>query len=363
MKNKEIPVLEDYCLESGIYGIPAAAEEFDVNKFRYLRITDISDDGVLLSDDVKSISNEDAAKYLLTEDDIVFARTGNSTGRTYFYDKRDGKLVFAGFLIKYKLDPNKINPKYLKYFTISKQYKHWVDNFSTGSTRGNMSAQDFGGMPLIVPDRKQQNLLVKILDSITYKISLNNRINSELEQMAKTLYNYWFVQFDFPNEKGEPYKSSGGKMEYNNELKREIPKEWEVGKLVEVANITMGQSPSGKSYNEVGEGMVFYQGSTDFNFRYPLVRMYTTEPSRIANEEDILLSVRAPVGTINIANEKCCIGRGLASLNSKFEANSFLLYLMFYFKSMLDVQNRTGTTFGSIDKDTLYDLKFAKPPV
>jgi type I restriction enzyme S subunit len=91
--------------------------------------------------------------------------------------------------------------------------------------------------------------------------------------------------------------------------------------------------------------------------------MFTTAPSRIAHEEDVLLSVRAPVGTLNVANEKCCIGRGLAALNSKFEANSFVLYLMFYFKAMFDVQNRTGTTFGSIDKDTLFDLKFAKPPV
>lgn len=363
MKKIETPVLSDYCLESGIYGIPAAAEDFAASKYRYLRITDISDDGFLLSNDAMSVSADDAEKYLLSENDLVFARTGNSTGRTYFYDKRDGELVFAGFLIKYKLDPQKINPKYLKYFTISNQYKHWVDNFSTGSTRGNMSAQDFGGMPLIVPKREQQNLLVTILDSIIDKISLNNRINSELETMAKTIYNYWFVQLDFPDEEGKPYKTSGGEMEYNDKLKMEIPVDWTDGKLSEVANITMGQSPDGDSYNEDGEGMVFFQGSTDFNFRFPLVRMFTTAPSRIAQEADVLLSVRAPVGTLNVANEKCCIGRGLAALNSKFESNSFVLYLMFYFKAMFDVQNRTGTTFGSIDKDTLYDLKFAKPPI
>jgi type I restriction enzyme S subunit len=243
MKNKEVSVLEDYCLESGIYGIPAAAENFDENKYRYLRITDITDDGVLIITDAKSISDKDADKYLLSENDIVFARTGNSTGRTYFYDKRDGELVFAGFLIRYKLDADKINPKYLKYFTISKQYKHWVDNFSTGSTRGNMSAQDFAKMPLILPKRNQQDLLVKVMDALTDKISLNNRINTELEQMAKTIYDYWFVQFDFPDEEGKPYKTSGGEMEWNEELKREIPVGWEVKRLESIANTASGGTP------------------------------------------------------------------------------------------------------------------------
>ncbi len=238
MKDNKTPVLNDYCLESGVYGIPAAAEKFDADEYRYLRITDISDDGVLLDRDAKSISDKDANKYLLSENDIVFARTGNSTGRTYFYDKRDGELVFAGFLIKYKLDEKKINPKYLKYFTISKQYKHWVDNFSTGSTRGNMSAQDFGGMPLIVPKREQQDLLVRILDAITDKISLNNRINTELEQMAKTIFNYWFVQYDFPDNEGRPYKTSGGEMEFNEELKREIPKGWKAKPLNKVTDVS-----------------------------------------------------------------------------------------------------------------------------
>ena len=212
-------------------------------------------------------------------------------------------------------------------------------------------------------EKPYQEQIADYLSLLDEKISLNNRINTELEQMAKTIYNYWFVQFDLPDEEGKPYKTSGGEMEWNEELKRKIPVGWTCGKLGEVANITMGQSPSGDSYNEEGEGMIFFQGCTDFNFRFPLVRMFTSEPSRIAQEEDVLLSVRAPVGTLNVANEKCCIGRGLAALNSKFEANSFLLYLMFYFKAMFDVQNRTGTTFGSIDKDTLYDLKFTKPPV
>ena len=211
-------------------------------------------------------------------------------------------------------------------------------------------------------DKTYQQRTIKILSLIDKKIQINNQINQELEAMAKTLYEYWFVQFDFPDENGKPYKSSGGKMVYNDQLKREIPEGWGVEKLENIANITMGQSPKGTSYNEVGEGMLFFQGSTDFGWRFPVARQYTTEPSRIAEEDDILLSVRAPVGTLNIADTRCCIGRGLAAINSKVGANSYIFNVMQDFKKLFDMMNSVGTTFGSITKDDLYSLKLIYPP-
>jgi type I restriction enzyme S subunit len=144
-------------------------------------------------------------------------------------------------------------------------------------------------------------------------------------------------------------------------LKREIPVGWESGVLSDIANITMGQSPSGSTYNEDGLGTVFYQGSTDFGSRFPTVRKYTTEPNRMAEENDILLSVRAPVGTLNQAMEKCCIGRGLAALREKEGSISFLWSQMEYFKQIFDRRNTSGTTFGSITKDDLFGLKLCIP--
>ena len=222
--------LEELCLpdQIGKYGIPAVAEEFSEDKVRYLRITDIDDYGNLLENDKKSVSSPDIEKYILKEGDIVFARTGNSTGRTYYHEEKNGELAFAGFLIKFSLDESKVNPKYLKYFTISKPYKQWVDNLSNGSTRGNINAKIFADCPIILPSRVQQDYLVRVLSSLEDKIQINNQINQELEAMAKTLYDYWFVQFDFPDQNGKPYKSSGGKMVYSPELKREIPEGWGV---------------------------------------------------------------------------------------------------------------------------------------
>lgn len=220
----------------------------------------------------------------------------------------------------------------------------------------------FSSFELFVNDsKKEQKILADVLRCIDDKISLNTRMNAELEAMAKQLYDYWFVQFDFPDENGKPYKSSGGKMVYNSTLKREIPEGWEDTVLSDIANITMGQSPDGSSYNEVGDGTVFYQGSTDFGIRFPSVRMYTTEPTRFAKKGDILMSVRAPVGDTNIANEDCCIGRGLSAINSKIGSTSHLYFIIGDLKAKFNMLNSAGTTFGAITKDELYNMPIIKP--
>lgn len=265
--------------------------------------------------------------------------------------------------------------------------KKAIQNAASGSIQDNINIDFLTKLQFKIPAFQTQKSIAKVLSDLDAKIELNNKINRELEAMAKTLYNYWFVQFDFPFDfpstssgqdvqgkpdafpkagapsevEVKPYKSSGGKMVYNAELKREIPEGWEVKRLSQIANITMGQSPAGSSYNDNGIGEIFFQGSTDFGWRYPTIRQYTTEPTRMAKNGDILLSVRAPVGTLNIADNNCCIGRGLAALNSKSGYDSYLYYVMEYFKQIFDHRNNAGTTFGSITKDDLFSLKLVYP--
>lgn len=172
----------------GYYGIGASAVPFSDDLYTYLRITDINDDGTLNMADLKSVDDEKACEYLLQPNDIVFARTGASTGRNYFYDGSDGKFVYAGFLIKFSIDPSKINPKYVKYFCLSQQYKDWIHSFNTGSTRGNINAQTLGKMPIPELEREKQDALVEILSSIDAKIKQNNAINENLLEQALTLY-------------------------------------------------------------------------------------------------------------------------------------------------------------------------------
>ena len=258
-----------------------------------------------------------------------------------------------------------VNDKYYSKFVY---YALFRDDFFIHMMNGSKGSKMPRGdktqiLDFTIPnfDYSTQKKIAKVLSDLDSKIELNNQINSELESMAKLLYDYWFVQFDFPNEDGKPYKSAGGKMVFNPILKREIPVGWEVKELHEIANITMGQSPEGSSYNIDAEGIVFFQGSTDFGWRFPTIRQYTTKPKRMAKKGDILLSVRAPVGTLNMADVNCCVGRGLAALNSKENCTSYLYYVMEYFKQIFDNRNNTGTTFGSIIKDDLYSLKLVYP--
>lgn len=178
----------------GSYGIAASAVGFDVNKYTYLRITDINDDGTINKDGLKSVDDVNASNYLLKPNDIVFARTGASVGRSYFYDGKDGEFVYAGFLIKYSIDPNKVNPKILKYYTHSQSYYDWIVSVDNGATRGNINAQTYASMPIMLPERKRQDEIVSILSSLDDKIDLLHRENATLEAMAETLFRQWFIE-------------------------------------------------------------------------------------------------------------------------------------------------------------------------
>lgn len=257
------------------------------------------------------------------------------------------------------VDASKADYRYV-YYWLKNSYLQL--RILASGVRKNLNSDDIKSFPISYPSVPLQTRIADVLFCLDEKIALNKRINAELETMAKTLYDYWFVQFDFPDENGKPYRTSGGAMEWNEQLKHEIPKGWKVGRFCDAANIVMGQSPSGDSYNEQGTGMVFFQGSTDFGTDYPSTRVYTTAPSRIAQQGDILLSVRAPVGTMNTAFEKCCIGRGLAAINSKIGANTYLKCLVAGLKTHFDILNGNGTTFGSLTKDTLYEIVAIMPP-
>ncbi|WP_220432556.1 restriction endonuclease subunit S [Saccharospirillum alexandrii] len=310
--------------------------------------------------DLKYISqkfHKKIRKSALSPGDVVAVRTGNPGASCVIPETlpeancSDLVVIRCGELL---------DPHFVSYYINSVTHSH-VKNQLVGAIQKHFNIGSAKDLPFPDLNKTQQAEISSVLRVIDKKIELNNRINTKLEAMAKTLYDYWFVQFDFPDANGNPYKTSGGKMVYNQTLKREIPEGWSDKTLSQIANITMGQSPEGSSYNEVGVGTIFYQGSTDFGWLFPTTRQYTTAPSRMAKKGDILLSVRAPVGDMNIANSDCCIGRGLAALNSKTGSDGFLFYVMKYFKQIFNRRNSEGTTFGSITKNDLHSLTLAYP--
>lgn len=217
-------------------------------------------------------------------------------------------------------------------------------------------------------------------------------MNETLETMAQALFKSWFVDFDpvidnallagndIPDDlaertelrqaqldSGQAYTNSDindlfpSDFEFTEELGW-IPKGWEVSNINNEFEVTMGQSPPGSSYNEEQEGIAFFQGSTDFGFRYPTNRIYTTEPKRLADKDDTLVSVRAPVGTVNMATQKCCIGRGLSAVRHKSGNRSYTYYSMIQLHQRFQVFESEGTVFGSINQKDFKALLQIKAP-
>ena len=278
-------------------------------------------------------------------DIIIVARGVGGTGDVKIA-KEDCYLT--NLSIQVKLDKNICQPEYFYYSYLLSNLKY----LDSGSAQSQITIEDLKRLEVTLPPLEQQHKITDILKFIDEKIELNRQINDNLEQQAQALYKSWFIDF-------EPFKD-GKFVESGIGL---IPEGWKVGTLSDLAEITMGQSPSGKSYNECGEGILFYQGRAEFGDRYPSIRLYTTEPSRIAEQNSVLLSVRAPVGDTNIAYNQCCIGRGLASIKAKHGFNSFIFYTVSALKDQFDMYNGEGTVFGSINKDSLSSMSVIVPPI
>jgi len=260
----------------------------------------------------------------------------------YLHNQRLGKIVD----IKTEL----VMKEFVYYLFNSKSVRTQLINSSSGTTVHHTSPDRIYEVEVQIPPIKIQEKIVSILKSIDDKIQLNRQMNETLEEMAMTLYKHWFVDFG-PFQDGEFVESELGM----------IPKGWEVSSLKEFANILMGQSPKSEFYNQERKGLPFHQGVKDFGARFPVHTVYCTQELRITNKGDILLSVRAPVGRINIANNKLVIGRGLSALHSKSGHNSFLLYTLKRIFAFED-QYGSGTVFNSINKKDIEQLKFIQPP-
>ena len=273
------------------------------------------------------------SKYVLKKGDIVFSRVG-SVDRCSFVDPKHDGWMFSGRCLRVR-PSEEVDSLFLYYFFCLNTTKEFVRSIAVGATMPSINTKLLGEVEVVCPQIEEQRKIADILSKIDDKIEENQKINENLERQAKAIYQQMFIENTSPD--------------------------WVEGSLRDIADITMGQSPSGNSYNEDGIGTIFFQGRAEFSFRFPTIRLYTTEPKRMACANDILMSVRAPVGDLNIAHTGCCIGRGLAAIHSKTNHQSFVLYTMFSLKKQLDVFNGEGTVFGSINRNSLNDMPILIP--
>ncbi len=292
-------------------------------------------------------------KKTFKRDDILYSEIRPANKRFAFIDFDPDDYIASTKLMVIRCS-KLVRPRYLFHFLKRQEMLEELQALaeSRSGTFPQITFSELAQFEIPLPSLETQDRIVSVIDSFENKIAINNRINHNLEEQARSLYKSWFIDF-------EPFKD--GKF-VDSELGM-IPEGWHIGTLSEIADITMGQSPSGSSFNEDGHGIVFYQGRTEFGFRFPSIKLFTTEPTRFAEPHSVLMSVRAPVGDINVALDRCCIGRGLAAITAKDEAFSFVLYTLKGKSSELDLYNGEGTVFGSINRKDLEGLSVLIPPM
>ncbi|OOE45308.1 restriction endonuclease subunit S [Salinivibrio kushneri] len=246
-----------------------------------------------------------------------------------------------------------------------------LEGMNSDSAVPGLNRDNAHALPIRIPehatDREQLGNELALFDR---KISLNTQTNQTLEAMAQAIFKSWFVDFDPVKAKMQGKQPEGMDADtaalFPDKLVESelglIPEGWEASLMGEHFNITMGQSPKGETYNERGEGIAFFQGRRDFGFRYPSVRVYTTDPKRFAKSGDTLISVRAPVGDKNMAAIDCCIGRGIAAIRHKSNSRSFTYAFMSHVEKNLDDSGSSGTVFSSINQKELKKVSFVAPP-
>ena len=265
-----------------------------------------------------------------------------------------------------RVDQNKILPRFFLYKYISPEFQEFLRSRTVhGATVDRILLTEFPEFPFPCPPLDDQQAIVSLLGALDDKIELNQRMNDTLEATARAIFRDWFVDIGPTRAKVEgraPYLALELWDLFPDRVDDEnVPAGWRVGTVGDFFRLTMGQSPPGCTYNESGKGMPFFQGRTDFGLRYPENRKYCTRPTRIAELDDTLVSVRAPVGELNMAWEKCCVGRGVASLRHKSGSRSYTYYSAWGIQRELKAYEHTGTVFGSINKKQFRALSVVEP--
>ena len=311
---------------------------------KVVKIKELKDGKVKFFDDTATIEYKDQYKdYTINKGDILFALTGDPVskpnplswvGRVSVYNHDETSLLNQR-VCKAVFD-EQIDPYFFYYFFRQFENFYALAAKATGSaSQANISTKTIADMDILLPTIEEQRKIANILRNIDNVIDKNNIANSNMFEQAQAIYKNMFI---------------------------DTQEDLTDGILSDIADITMGQSPKGDTYNEDKNGTVFFQGRAEFGFRFPTVRLYTTDPKRMAYKNDVLMSVRAPVGDVNIAHEDCCIGRGLAAIRSKTNHQSFVLYTILSLKNQLNIYNGEGTVFGSINREALNSLSIKIPP-
>ncbi len=320
---------------------------------------------------ISFISEQDAArlsKYLVKGGDIVYSRRGDVTQKALIRDDEEGYFCGTGCLL---LRPgSEIDPEFLTYYLSTASIKDWVVKQAVGATMPNLNTGILASVPFTAPMKKEQQKISSTISFIDKKIQLNNKINTELEAMAKLIYDYWFVQFDFPDANGKPYKSSGGNMVYNEVLKREIPEGWGVSSLNDLGVFKNGVNYDKSSFGDVSCPIINVRNISASSF---FIRNNDLDSVMLSQREvdnysmgcdDILIARSGIPGATRLVSnlDKNTIFCGFA-IRYKLRNSMLKNKLFFDLKGLeLIIQSGSGgTILKNVNQSTLKDLHFPYP--
>ena len=316
------------------------------------------------------ISEKDAkrlSKHLVKAGDILYSRRGDVTQKALIREAEAGYFCGTGCLLVRPGDA--IDPEFLTYHLSTPTNQDWIVKQAVGATMPNLNTAILSAVPLNLPPNKDiQRRTAAILSALDAKIDCNNRINAELEAMAKTLYDYWFVQFDFPDANGKPYKSSGGKMAYNATLKREIPSGWHDSNVLAVADLLGGGTPTKKKPHYWGGDIPFFT-PTDADgsiFKFSTTDYITSEglkgsSTKLFSKHTVFITARGSVGRLVLAGVDMAMNQSCYALRAKTGiSHVFLFFLAKELIHHLHVKS-SGSVFDSIVSNDIELTKLAIP--
>ena len=328
--------------------------------------------------DLMDTSEKEQDIYSIKEGDILITRTSETIDElamSCVAMKDYPKATYSGFTKRLRPKTTGIAyHKYLAFYLRGYLFRKAVTNNAFMTLRASFNEDIFSFLNLYLPEYQEQVKIGDMLYNMERKIRLNQKICSELEAMAKTLYDYWFVQFDFPDGNGNPYRTSGGEMVWDEQLKREIPKGWETGTIGNLGTIVSGGTPN-TSFDEYycTDGYAWItpndlSGNTDKMFISHGERDVTVEgiensSAVLMPKHTVLLSTRAPIGYLAISENEVCTNQGFKSIVPDSGYSEFYIYYVLKSNIPAIAQQGVGTTFKEVSKETLSGFKIPLPPI
>ena len=350
-------------------GFAFKSKDYQDTGVKIVKVSNLTNDSIDLSQCVcidNELSKKYNDKYELMSGDIIITTVGSwptnpasVVGKVIKVPTDANNTLLNQNAVRVRSNSN-INQRYLYYLLKNETFKEYIVGTAQGSAnQASITQEDIKNFEFELHPLEEQEKIANILSSLDDKIELNNEMNKTLEEMAQSIFKRWFVDFEFPNEDGEPYKSSGGEM-VDSELGM-IPKGWKYGTLDDIANITMGVSPKSSSYNTENIGMPLLNGASDFNGTIINPTKYTTEPKKICKKDDMVFCIRATIGNLTFTDREYCIGRGVASVTPIDTIYREFIYFNINTSIKSLISKASGSVFLNLTKDNINKMDVVIP--